>query len=109
MALAFSISTFAQDISGSWKGVLNVKGQEIPLLFNVKNDNDILSSTMDSPSQGAVGIQMDKTLFEDNQLTIAFTQGGIKYVGVLDKDTVNGTFYQGGMELPLKLMKTVKT
>ena len=109
LALAFSISTFAQDISGSWKGVLNVKGQEIPLLFNVKNDNDILSSTMDSPSQGAVGIQMDKTLFEDNQLTIAFTQGGIKYVGVLDKDTVNGTFYQGGMELPLKLMKTVKT
>jgi dipeptidyl aminopeptidase/acylaminoacyl peptidase len=109
MALAFSVSTFAQDISGSWKGVLDVKGQEIPLLFNVKNDNDILSSTMDSPSQGAVGIQMDKTLFEDNQLTIAFTQGGIKYVGVLDKDTVNGTFYQGGMELPLKLMKTVKT
>jgi dipeptidyl aminopeptidase/acylaminoacyl peptidase len=109
LALAFSIGTFAQDISGSWKGVLNVQGQDIPLLFNVNSDNGILSSTMDSPSQGAVGIPMDKTLLEANQLTIAFTQGGIKYIGVLEKDAINGTFYQGGMELPLKLIKTLKT
>ena len=64
---------------------------------------------MDSPSQGATGIPMDKTEFEDNQLTIAFTQGGIKYVGVLANEIINGTFFQGGMELPLDLTKTVKT
>ena len=109
LALVFSISTFAQDISGSWKGTLSVQGQEIPLLFNVTNDNGVLSSTMDSPSQGATGIPMDKTEFEDNQLTIAFTQGGIKYVGVLASETISGTFFQGGMELPLTLAKTVKT
>tara|TARA_R110002049_G_scaffold102736_2_gene248578 strand:+ start:14550 stop:16835 length:2286 start_codon:yes stop_codon:yes gene_type:complete len=109
LALVFSISTFAQDISGSWKGTLSVQGQEIPLLFNVKNDDGVLSSTMDSPSQGATGIPMDKTEFEDNQLTIAFTQGGIKYVGVLANEIINGTFFQGGMELPLDLTKTVKT
>ena len=109
MALVFSISTFAQDISGSWKGVLNVQGQEIPLLFNVKNDNGVLSSTMDSPSQGATDIPMDKTIFEDNELTIAFTQGGIKFIGLLENEAINGTFFQGGMEFPLDLTKTVKT
>ncbi|WP_179376747.1 S9 family peptidase [Winogradskyella wichelsiae] len=109
MALVFSISTFAQDISGSWKGVLNVQGQEIPLLFNVKNDNGVLSSTMDSPSQGATDIPMDKTIFEGNELTIAFTQGGIKFIGLLENEAINGTFFQGGMEFPLDLTKTVKT
>lgn len=109
LALLLSISTFAQDISGSWKGTLTAQGQDIPLLFNVKNDSGILSSTMDSPSQGATGIPMDKTIFEDNQLTITFTQGGIKYVGVLDKEAINGIFYQGGMEFPLNLTKTIKT
>ncbi|WP_289045194.1 S9 family peptidase [uncultured Olleya sp.] len=109
IALVFSISTFAQDISGSWKGVLNVKGQDIPLLFHVKIDKGVLSSTMDSPSQGAIGIPMNKTVFEDNTITIAFTQGGIKYVGDLENDAINGTFYQAGMEFPLNLVKTIKT
>lgn len=108
-ALVISISALSQDISGSWKGVLNVQGQEIPLLFNLKNENGLLTSTMDSPSQGASGIMMDTTHFEENQLTIDFKQGGIKYVGLLANAEFNGTFYQGGMELPLNLVKTVKT
>ncbi len=65
-ALVFSISAFSQDISGSWKGVLTVQGQEIPLLFNLKDDSGVLSSTMDSPSQGATGIPMDTTLLKEN-------------------------------------------
>ncbi len=99
----------AQDVAGSWKGTLNVQGAELPLLFNVTNENGELSSTMDSPSQGATGIPMDETVFVENELTIRFKQGGIKYVGVLEGEELKGTFYQGGMEIPLNLSKTEKT
>ena len=99
----------AQDISGSWKGTLSVQGMEMPLIFNVSNEDGTLKSTMDSPSQGATDIPMDETTYADNTLTIVFKQAGIKYVGAADGDALKGTFYQGGMEFPLNLEKTVKT
>lgn len=109
LTLFIGLGVFAQDISGTWKGTLSVQGTEMPLLFNVSNEEGTFSSTMDSPSQGATDIPMDETTFVDNTLTIVFKQAGIKYVGTLESGKVNGTFYQGGMELPLILEKTEKT
>ena len=100
---------YAQDVTGSWEGKLSVQGMEIPLVFNISTDGDAYSATMDSPSQGATGIPMDKTTFEDNTLTVSLAQAGIKYVAQLEGEALNGTFYQGGMEFPLRLAKTVKT
>ncbi len=109
LCLFIGLGAFAQDIAGTWKGTLSVQGAEMPLLFTVSDEDGTLSSTMDSPSQGATDIPMDETTFVDNTLTIVFKQAGIKYVGTLENEKVTGTFYQGGMELPLVLEKTVKT
>ena len=109
MCLFIGLGAFAQDIEGTWKGTLSVQGAEMPLLFNVSNEDGTLSSTMDSPSQGATDIPMDETTYSDKTLTIVFKQAGIKYVGILEGQTINGTFFQGGMELPLILEKTEKT
>jgi len=107
----FCVSTQinAQEVVGSWEGKIDVQGTEVPLVFNVSTEDDAYSSTMDSPSQGATDIPMDITIFENNELTIKFTQAGIKFVGTLDGKSIIGTFYQGGMEMPLTLNKTVKT
>lgn len=99
----------AQDIIGSWEGKLTVQGTEIPLVFNIKNEDGKYSSTMDSPSQGATDIPMDETSFENEILTIKFNQAGIKFVGSPKENAITGTFYQGGMEFPLTLEKTEKT
>ncbi len=99
----------AQDIIGSWEGKLAIQGTEMPLIFNVTQEGDTYSSTMDSPSQGATGIPMDETTFTDNTLTIKYNQAGIKYVGSLKEQMLTGVFHQGGKELPLTLNKTVKT
>ena len=107
--LCMATQVKAQDIVGSWEGKLSVQGTEIPLVFDVKSENEGYSSQMDSPTQGAMGIPMDETLFADNTLTIKFNQAGIKYVGILKEATITGTFYQGGAEFPLSLSKTVKT
>ncbi len=112
LLLAFvvlGLQTYAQEVVGSWKGTLSVQGTEMPLVFNVNETEGELNSTMDSPSQGATDIPMDVTTFENNALTIEYKQAGIKYVGTLNGEKVEGTFYQGGMELPLVLEKTVKT
>jgi dipeptidyl aminopeptidase/acylaminoacyl peptidase len=99
----------AQEITGSWKGVLAVQGNEIPLLFHVKQEATGYSSTMDSPSQGATGIQMDNTMFTNNKLTITFAKAGIKYVATASENKLSGTFYQGPNEIPLLMTKTEKT
>lgn len=101
-------TVYSQEIVGSWTGKLSVSGTEIPLTFNIKEEKGKLSSTMDSPSQGATGIPMDVTTYENAKLTIKFTQAGIKYEATLADKTLTGTFYQGGMQLPLTMKKTVK-
>lgn len=107
--LIMGVQAFAQEVAGSWKGTLAVQGTEMPLVFNVSEEDGNLSSTMDSPSQGATDIPMDVTTFADNALTIEYKQAGIKYMGTLNGAKMEGTFYQGGMELPLVLEKTEKT
>nr|WP_243652245.1 S9 family peptidase [Mariniflexile fucanivorans] len=99
----------SQTIYGSWKGTLEVQGMEIPLVFHITDEAGEMSSTMDSPSQGATGIPMDETSFIDNILTIVFKQASIKYVATLNDTELAGTFYQNGAEFPLTLNKTEKT
>lgn len=109
MIFISQMSLQAQELTGTWQGKVSVQGTEIPLVFNISSENDKLSCTMDSPSQGATGIPMDQITFVDNTVTIKFNQAGIKYVANLNDNTLEGTFYQGGLELPLILKKTLKT
>ena len=98
----------AQDIVGSWGGKLSIQGNEMPLMFNIAGEGEAYSSTMDSPSQGAMGIPMDETTFVKDTLTIKFKQSGIKYVGTIKENSISGIFYQGTTEMPLSLEKTEK-
>ncbi|GGZ69217.1 S9 family peptidase [Algibacter mikhailovii] len=107
--LGVTLQTNAQDIVGSWEGKLTVQNTEMLLRFNVTSESNGFLSTMDSPSQGATDIPMDETTFIDNTLTIKFNQASIKYVGTLSENKLTGTFYQGGTEFPLLLVKTIKT
>lgn len=108
--LFLSVVLNAQEgIVGSWKGTLEIQGTEMPLIFNISENEGVYTSTMDSPSQGATDIPMDETSFENNTLTVVFKKAGLKYVGTLASNKLSGSFSQGGMELPLVLEKTVKT
>jgi dipeptidyl aminopeptidase/acylaminoacyl peptidase len=103
------ITNTRAQIAGSWKGELNVQGTKLPLVFNIKEETGKLTSSMDSPSQGAMGIAMDKTVYENSVLTIEFIKAGMKFVGKSDKNEIKGTFYQSGTEFPLNLSKITVT
>ena len=55
---------FSQEIIGSWAGELEVSGTKLPLIFNIKQKDAELITTMDSPMQGAKDIPITKTNFE---------------------------------------------
>jgi len=103
LSLLFVTLSSAQDISGSWKGVLKVQTNELPIVFNISENEGVLISTMDSPSQGAMGIATDNTAFIDNILTIDMSKFGINYVGTFDGTSIVGTFTQGGTPISLDL------
>ncbi len=97
--------TKAQDITGTWNGILEIQGTQLRIVFHIEKTGEGYSTKMDSPDQGATGIATDKTTWSDNTLTISAPALGMKYTGQLDADTreIKGTFSQSGMSLPLNL------
>lgn len=84
---------------GAWNGELNVQGTKLPLVFHLSEDK----CTMDSPSQGAMGIPAEKTLTSDSTLQIKVPAIGATFVGKKEGQTITGTFSQNGFSLPLTL------
>lgn len=108
IGILISNMLFGQDITGQWNGILNVQGTQLRLVFNISKTDAGLSSTMDSPDQGAKGIPVTSTSFENQVLKLAVTNLGVEYQGTLDKDNVIvGDFKQRGMSFPLKLSKEI--
>lgn len=100
-----SLFTFAQEITGSWHGELEIQGMKIPLIFNITAEGSNLISTMDSPKQGAKGIPVTKTTFSNNELLLEATNLMVTYKGTLQNDRIDGLFIQNKIEIPLVLTK----
>ena len=105
ITLLASLTLTAQDITGQWNGVLNVQGTQLRLVFNVTKTDTGYSSKMDSPDQGATGIPVTTTTFENPTIKFEVVNAGIEYIGELKDNEIVGTFKQGGMELPMNLSR----
>ncbi|WP_111318614.1 alpha/beta hydrolase family protein [Algoriphagus chordae] len=106
IACLFSVSSFAQDITGQWNGALKVQTVQLRLVFNVKKTESGYSATMDSPDQGAFGIPVTSTSFENGNLKISITNANINYEGTLgDDNIIIGVFTQAGQSFPMNLSR----
>ena len=103
--LFFGQAAWAADLTGTWSGVLDAAGQEMTVVFNLKNAEGSYSATMDVPSQGAKGIAVDTVDVNDREITFAIDSLGVGYSGQLaeDEQSIEGTFRQAGLEIPLRL------
>lgn len=65
---------------------------------------------MDSPKQGALGIKVDQTQYDNAHLEMNISKLGVTYGGIYDKneEKINGTFKQGAMSLSLNLTREKK-
>lgn len=100
-----SMLTAQAQVTGDWKGKLEVQGNALDMTFHITKDGENYKSTLDIPAQGASGLPMTETKFENNILTISFAQAGFSFAGELKGSEVIGKFKQGGMEFPLTLSK----
>ena len=93
---------------GIWEGTLQISGSELPLRFNIgKDQQETVCCTMDSPSQMATGIEATIELADGIVITIPNLY--VRYEGnLVSSDTIVGTFAQGGMSLPLTLVRASK-
>ena len=106
LIISFAISLltisglFSQEIIGTWQGTLKTQGVELEVVFHIDKQDDGYVSLMDSPTQGAFGIPVTNTSFQNEQLQIVLSNLGIFFQGKMNNDTITGMFNQGGMPFP---------
>ena len=101
IAVSMFCSLVANAQEGRWKGELDLPGMKLPVVFNFSSEG----CTMDSPSQGAVGIKTNWTCSENGDVKISIPTIGGSYEGKLDGKEIKGVFKQAGMSFPLNLLE----
>jgi len=96
---------YAQELTGSWKGELDLSGMQLPLIFNIKKENNSYISTAKSPKQSDKIITVDKTEFNNNELIFEMNELKASYKGQYKTDHFEGTFIQNGRSFPLNLFQ----
>ena len=95
----------AQDITGQWNGMLEAGGQQLRIVFHIEHSKDGYTATMDSPDQGAYGMDVSGVTWENNKLKLVAEYPPIQYTGELRDSLIVGTFEQSGFEFPLDLRR----
>lgn len=104
LALGLSASPLSAQVAGDWSGSLSTPGGDLFLVLHVVEADDGLTAAMDSPDQGAYGIEASSAVFESDTLTIQFTDIGGSYVATVSDDGLDGTWSQSGMSFNLDLV-----
>ena len=95
----------AATIEGLWYGTLDIDGNFLEIIFEIKATNKVYSATLSVPIQRAEGIPMTKVIFLEPHLSMSLDNPGIAVEGDLVNQEIIGTFKQGGRSLPMKLQK----
>ena len=105
LLLTVPSSTLAADIVGTWSGGIEAQGIKITTVVHVSREDDSFQVSLDSPDQGAFGLEADAASFVDGVLSFEIKLVGGRYEGRMETDgsRIVGTWYQGGGEYPLVL------
>lgn len=96
-------------VIGDWSGAIALPdGSSVNVIFHFSKKGESLSATMDSPSQGAFGLKMDKAEFKENEITLTMNQIQGAYKATLKDGKFEGTWSQGGQSFPLNIERVKK-
>ena len=109
-SLSGQIVPSKKDVSGSWLGTLSVNGTDLKVVFNLKLvEKDSLTVMLDSPDQGAKDIPGGQVTLNKQKLVIEVPSINGEYSGtVTNGTTIEGSWTQNGVTLPLNLKKQAK-
>ena len=103
LALLVLPAARAQAPVGDWSGALAIPGAPAPLAFTIRvaASGDSLTSTIDVPQQGAVGLPATTTTLRGDSLVITYAMFGGRLDLAVAADSLRGTFSQGSNSLPI--------
>ena len=101
------VSINAQNIEGSWGGILKIQENQLKVVVNLKFKDSVYTATMDSPDQNVFGIPVKEVSFENSVLKLKIPSMFVEYSGVFVIDKFLGSFKQGGQTFALNLSKRV--
>ncbi len=107
VSILFGKMLFAQMMPlGDWSGTLDVGGTALTLVLHIeKDEKGNLNAKLDSVEQNAKGIPIDKIQVEDRMLTFSIKKLRATYEGIIEDNEIAGKFTQGGMKIPLTLIR----
>jgi pimeloyl-ACP methyl ester carboxylesterase len=107
--MLLSFSSFSQNITGNWKGNIEVNNQVIPIEFHFYKDSlGQIDGKWDSPSQGAMGLPFTTINAKDDSLNITIAEIKGSYEGkLIFNDSIKGMWQQGNVSLPLNFKKSI--
>ena len=105
--LATQIQPATTALLGSWSGKLDVGAMSLTLVLHLKQADGYVKASLDSPDQGAKDIPAVKEYLSDDSVAVKVESIGMTYRARLKDGTLDGTFMQNGLKLPLVLTKGV--
>jgi len=93
-------------VEGTWQGTLDLGVAKLRLVLEfTKKDGGGLTGKMDSPDQQVFGMPIDEVTLTDRAVKFTLKMIGGSYEGKLSEDgkTIEGTWKQGALSLPLVL------
>ena len=96
---------YAQDLTGSWTGEIDLGAMKLPLILTIKKDGAQYTSTARSPKQGDKIITVDRTEFANNELIFEMKDLDASYKGQLKTDHFEGIFTQRSRDFNLNLSR----
>ncbi len=104
-------ATNSANFAGIWQGTLEFSGAKLRVVFKIMRQEDgTLSAVMDSPDQGATGIPVESVTVRDHSVRIEVKVAQGIFEGAIAKDssTIDGSWKQSGLQLPLLLERIQK-
>lgn len=94
-------------LTGDWSGSLKFGAASLKIVFHVTAAGTEYSATMDSPDQGARGIPISAVRLDGKNVTFEVAAVGGHYRGTLNEsgESIEGTWKQSGLSLPLDLTR----
>ncbi|MFB6306525.1 MAG: alpha/beta hydrolase family protein [Flavobacteriales bacterium] len=105
--LLITVVSCSQSITGDWKGTLQMGKTQLRIVFHIKKTDTGYKSTMDSPDQGAKGLPVTKTEYNEPEIHLKVSSIGLSYKGKIDKgkEKIKGTLKQRGQSFDMILKK----
>lgn len=107
--IAFSFSFFvgnAQTLVGAWKGNIDAGGNQLPLVFHLKQINNQWEASFDSPAQNAFGIKTGSTQIMNDSIRVTIPAINGSFKGKWDgANKIDGIFQQGNFNTALILSR----